>query len=106
MSKMIQLPEHLKKDPVVCACVTVADYIGRFEVASGLEGLASGNPNIGKPRAGRFDFKNVAVEAAMRDEEFTRAVEVLIENNSNPDIKRILQRLYHEAPQLQETYKQ
>jgi len=103
---MIQLPEHLKKDPVVCACVTVADYIGRFEIAAGLEGLASGNPNIGKPGAGRFDFKNVAVEAAMQDEEFTGAVKVLMANNSNLDIQRILQRVYHEAPQVQEAYKQ
>ena len=103
---MIELPEHLKNDPVVNAAATVVDYIRRFQIALALEDLASGNPNIGEPGAGRFDFKNVAIEAAMRDKGFTGAVEVLRVNTSDPDVERILSMLYHDVPQVQEVYKQ
>ena len=103
---MTELSENLRKDPVVNAAATVADYLDQFQIALGLGGLCEGNPNIGKPEAGRFDFKNIIVEEALRDARFTGAMGVLIANRSNPDIQKILDRLYQTAPQVQEIYQQ
>ena len=102
---MIELPAHLKEYPVVNAAVTVANNVQQFRIASMLEGLCKGNPNIGKPGAGRFDMKNVSIEVALEDEGFIEAVRVLERNRSQAGgIPRILSALYEIAPQVQETY--
>jgi hypothetical protein len=101
---MVGLPKHLNEIHAVNAAYTVEDYIEEFKVALYMEGLATGNPNKGKPGAGRFDFCNIAVERAMRGEKFTRAIGVLTANRANSSIQKLLDRLYELAPQLQEAY--
>ena len=100
----IRLPDHLKDDPLVNAVATVADYIGRFEVAAWLEGACKGNPNIGKPGIGRFDMANLAAESALEDRAFTGAMDVLVAHSSDPTINGILGRVYSLVPKVQEHY--
>ena len=99
---MSKSPTQLKKDPVVNAALTVAEYVIQFQIASVLEDLCEGNPNKENPGMGRFDMKNISVEAALQDERFIGAVKLLDVHKSQPNIPRILNALYAIAPQAQD----